>query len=220
MSKLAIKFRKFSRLCPITGYKEEAVKIGVPVIVETDRGLEYGEIVAVDRKFIRSTMGDIKLKKVVRYATEEDIKETAALAAKEEEALKIALDKVKEHELPLRIIMAEYVFDKSRVVFYYRLEEGKKSVNIRDLVKDLSSILKARIEMHLLSPVEEAKEFGRLGPCGRLLCCLQWLEKPVSVSVKMVKEQGIAISPPRTSGLCGKLMCCLAYEYSREVKHD
>ncbi len=155
---------------------------------------------------------EVRLRKVMRYATPEDLKKIEALDAKESSALKIGMQKAKEHELPVKIINVEYLFDDKKVHFYYRMTAQKKSLNIRELAKDLSAKLDAKVEMHLVSPRDEAKIVGGLGPCGRPLCCVAWLDKPRHVAVKALKEQGISISATKTSGVCGRLMCCLQYE--------
>jgi len=213
--KLAIKLRKFNRVCPITGYREESIKIGAPVIVQTDRGIEFGEIVNYAQSFSRVISRDVRLKKVVRYATAEDVERAKGIPAVEEKAFITAVQKSKEHELPLKIVNLEYLFDNSRVIIYYRVNDGKKAPNLRDLSRDLSSSLSTRVDMKQLSPRDEARLFGGLGPCGRPLCCSVWLEKPKHVTVKMVKEQGLAVSPTKTAGVCGRLMCCFEYEYGK-----
>lgn len=212
---LAIKLRKFNRLCPITGYKEESIKVGAAVVVQTDRGIEYGEIVAYHRGLPRALSRDVKLKKVVRYATAEDAEKIKTLPELESQALLAASQKIKEHELPIKIVNAEYLFDTNRAIVYYKTEKDKKIPNLRDLSRDLSASLKARVDLNHVSARDEARIMGGLGPCGRPLCCSVWLEKPKHVTVKMVKEQGLALSPTKTSGICGRLMCCLEYEYKK-----
>ena len=214
--KLAIKLRKFGRICPITGYKEESIRVGAPVIVRTDRGEEFGNIVAYMRGLPKAIAKDVRLKKVLRYATDEDIATASGLTQIEDEALLLAAKKVKEYELPIHIINVEYIFDKSRVIFYYKVGEGKKIPNFRDFGKDLAKVLGIKVDLEQVSPRDEARILGGLGPCGRPLCCAAWLEKPKHVTVKMVKDQGLQISPMRTSGLCGRLMCCLQYEHEGE----
>lgn len=212
---LAIKLRKFNRVCPITGYRKESIRVGAPVVVQTDRGLEYGEIVEYRRGLPRVLSRDVRLKKVVRYATAEDSEKVRGIPELEENAIAVAGQKVKEHELPIRIINIEYLFDTNRVVVYYKVEEGKKVRNPRDFSRDMSSTLKARVDLRQISPRDEARLHGGLGPCGRPLCCAVWLEKPKHVTVRMVKDQGLAISPTKTSGVCGRLMCCMEYEYEK-----
>ena len=216
--KMAIRLRKFGRLCPITGYREESIKVGSPVIVQTDRGVEFGEIVAYARGLPKKIARDVRLKKVLRYATDDDIKAERELEAKEEAAIRVAVDKITEDEFPIKVVNAEYIFDQNRAVFYYKLEEGKRVPNLKELKRDLARMLKTKVDLRQVSPRDEAMMFGGLGPCGRPLCCMAWLDRPKHVTVKMVKDQGLQISPTRTSGLCGRLMCCLEYEYEGKDK--
>ena len=213
---MAIKLRKFNRVCPITGYREESIKVGAAVVVQTDRGLEYGQIIAYRRGLPRSLSRDVRLKKVIRYATPEDMAKAKSIPELEEKAWLTALEKIREHELPLKIVNLEYLFDTNRAIVYYKVEEGKKVRNLRDLSRDLATTLKARVDLRQVSPRDEARIFGGIGPCGRPLCCAVWLEKPKHVTVKMAKDQGLAISPTKTSGICGRLMCCLEYEYQKK----
>lgn len=213
--KLGIKLRKFNRVCPITGYREESIRIGSPVIVQTDRGIEYGEIISYARGFPRALSRDVRLKKVVRYATAEDVEKEKQITEMEEKSYAAAVQKAKEYELPIKIINLEYLFDASRVIVYYHVGEGEKNVNLRNLSRDFSVTFSARVDMRQVSPRDEARLFGGMGPCGRPLCCSVWLEKPKHVTVKMVKDQGLAMSPTKTAGVCGRLMCCLEYEHER-----
>lgn len=214
--KLGIRLRKFNRVCPITGYREESIKIGSPVIVQTDRGVEYGEIISFARGFPRALSRDVKLKKVIRYATAEDVEKEKQLTAREVSSTAEAAAKAKEYEVPVKIIALEYLFDASRAIIYYHVGEGEKALNLRDFSRDLSTLFAARVDMRQVSPRDEARLFGGMGPCGRSLCCSVWLEKPKHVTVKMVKEQGLAMSPTKTAGVCGRLMCCLEYEHQKK----
>jgi cell fate regulator YaaT (PSP1 superfamily) len=218
MKFLAIRLRKFGRICPITGYKEEAIKIGALVIVITDRGEEIGQIIGFERGFPHSVAKDVRLKKVLRYATNQDILKAKELIDREEQALKLVFQKSQEYEIPIKVVSVEILFDGQRVFFYYKLQEEKKSPNLKQLIKDLSIQLKMRVDFKQISPRDEARFLGGLGPCGRGLCCAGWLEKPKHITVKMVKEQGLSISPLRTSGICGRLMCCLGYEHEGQPK--
>ncbi|MBN3032909.1 MAG: stage 0 sporulation family protein [Candidatus Saganbacteria bacterium] len=213
--KLGIKLRKFNRVCPITGYREESIKVGSPVIVQTDRGIEYGEIVSFLRGYPKTLSRDVQLKKVVRYATAEDAAKERSIEVMELDSYAKAVQKAAEYELPIRIINIEYLFDTSRAVVYYRVGENKKVANLRDFSRDLSALFSARVDLRQISPRDEARLFGGLGPCGRGLCCSVWLEKPRHVTVKMAKEQGLSISPTKTAGVCGRLMCCLEYEHGK-----
>jgi len=212
---MAIRLRRFGRICPITGYKEENIRVGSPVIIQTDRGVEIGEIISFLREIPKTFWRDVKLKKVMRYATPEDLRKMETLPDLEAKTKKIAAEKVREHELPIKIVEVEYLFDTNYVLVYYKVEENKKAPNLRDLGRDLSTTIKAHVELQQISPRDEARLLGGLGPCGRQLCCSVWLNKPKHVTVKMVKDQGLAISPTKTSGICGRLMCCLEYEYEK-----
>jgi cell fate regulator YaaT (PSP1 superfamily) len=211
-TKLAIKLRKFNRICPITGYKEGTIKIGAAVIVLTDRGEEFGTIVTFPKKYPSISNQDVRLKKVIRYATEEDLKLAASLDPMEENARAVAAEKAKEYELPLKVIAAEFLFETKKAHIYYKMEKDKKTPDLKAYRKDLSTGLQAEVTLRNVTARDEAKFLGGLGPCGRTLCCYKWLEKPRHVTVKMVKEQGFQISPLRTSGMCGRLMCCFGYE--------
>ena len=212
--KLGIRLRKFNRVCPITGYKEESIRVGSPVIVQTDRGIEYGEIVSFARGFPRTLSHDVKLKKVVRYATAEDVEKERSIEAMESKGYVTAVEKANEYELPGRIITIECLFDTRWAIVYYRAAEGK-ALNLRDYSRELAQAFAARIDLRQVSPRDEAKLFGGMGICGRGLCCATWLEKPRHVTVKMAKEQGLSISPGKTAGVCGRLMCCLEYEHGK-----
>lgn len=221
MSKLAIRLRKFSRVCPITGYNEQSIKVGAPVIVGTDRGVEFAWIIAYPKGYPHSSTKEVKLKKVIRYASEADLKIAAELESKEEAAQAAALEKIKQYELPIKIVNVEVIFDGARTIFYYKVEENKKITRgTRDLEKDLSRILQTRVEMKQVTPRDEARLLGGLGPCGKALCCATWLTRPKHVTVKMVKEQGLQLSPTKTAGICGRLMCCLGYEVENAGKKD
>lgn len=211
-NKLAIKLRKFNRICPITGYKEESIKVGSSVIVLTDRGEEFGTIISFAKNAPKAN-GDVRLKKVIRYATEEDMKTVKELDRKEDEAFKIASEKAKEYELPMKIVGIEYLFDTKKLNLYYKIDKTGKNPDLKSYKKDISQILKAEITTRLVTPRDEAKFIGGLGPCGKDLCCISWLQKPKHITVKMVKDQGVQISPTKTSGVCGRLMCCFDYEY-------
>lgn len=210
-NKLAVKLRKFNRICPITGYKEESIKVGSSLIVLTDRGEEFGTIVSYVKEPPK-TNSDVRLKKVLRYATENDLRTVDGLPEKEDKAVDIAQAKAKEFEMPIKIIGVEYLFDTSKINVYYKQGKDNKTPDLKAYRKDLSATLKAEITMRAVTPRDEARFVGGLGPCGKSLCCVSWLQKPKHVTVKMVKDQGLQISPTKTSGVCGRLMCCFSYE--------
>ena len=178
------------------------------VIVETARGSEYGEVV-VGIKEVSDEDVIQPLKEVVRVATEADAQHTKKNQLKAEEAFQIALEKVEKHKLPMKLIDSEYTFDDSKLIFYFTAD-GR--VDFRDLVKDLASIFKTRIELRQIGVRDEAKMIGGMGPCGRPLCCATFLGDFEPVSIRMAKEQNLSLNPAKISGICGRLMCCLKYE--------
>ena len=180
------------------------------VIVETARGMEYGEVQGEPKEVDESEVV-APLKPVVRIATDEDKRLRAQYAAKESEAFQICLEKIAAHELDMKLVDVEYTFNGSKVVFYFTADER---VDFRELVKDLAYALKTRIELRQIGVRDEAKMLGGLGPCGRLVCCKSFLDDFRPVSIKMAKEQNLSLSPTKISGLCGRLMCCLQYEQS------
>ena len=186
------------------------IKAGDGVIVETARGMEYGEA-PNDPKEVDESEVVAPLKPVVRIATDEDKRLRAQYAAKEGDAYAICLEKIAEHGLDMKLVDVEYTFNGSKVVFYFTADER---VDFRELVKDLAYALKTRIELRQIGVRDEAKMLGGLGPCGRLVCCKSFLDDFRPVSIKMAKEQNLSLSPTKISGLCGRLMCCLQYEQS------
>ena len=186
------------------------VKKGVFVVVETARGIEFGECV-IGIKEIPETDIVAPLKSVIRIAEEEDINKHKDNKVKEKDALEICLKKIEEHGLNMKLIDVEYTFDNNKVIFYFTAD-GR--VDFRELVKDLATIFKTRIELRQIGVRDEAKMLGGLGPCGRPLCCSTFLGDFASVSIKMAKEQNLSLNPTKISGICGRLMCCLNYEQS------
>ena len=184
------------------------IKKGDFVVVETARGIEFGECV-VGIKELREGEIVAPLKDVIRKALEEDINANKTNKEKEEEAFKICLEKIKAHDLTMKLIDVEYTFDNNKVIFYFTAD-GR--VDFRELVKDLASIFRTRIELRQIGVRDEAKMTGGLGPCGRSLCCSTFLGEFAPVSIKMAKEQNLSLNPTKISGICGRLMCCLNYE--------
>ena len=180
------------------------------VIVETARGIEFGECV-IGIKEISEEEIVSPLKCVIRIADEKDIQKHRENKSKEIEALDICLKKIKEHKLDMKLIDVEYTFDNNKVIFYFTAD-GR--VDFRELVKDLATIFKTRIELRQIGVRDEAKMVGGLGPCGRPMCCSTFLGDFASVSIKMAKEQNLSLNPTKISGICGRLMCCLNYEQS------
>ncbi|MGI6588065.1 MAG: PSP1 domain-containing protein [Peptococcia bacterium] len=178
------------------------------VIVETARGVELGQVVLGLRQ-VEEEEVVLPLKKVLRIATLEDLEEMKANQAKEEKAKEICLKKIEKHGLPMKLVDVEYTFDASKIIFYFTAE-GR--VDFRELVKDLASVFRTRIELRQIGVRDEAKMLGGLGSCGRELCCATFLGDFEPVSIKMAKEQNLSLNPTKISGICGRLMCCLNYE--------
>lgn len=188
--------------------KEFQVKSGDHVIVETARGIEFGSVVSERRQVKEKCIGD-ELKPVLRIATKEDEERAAKNREKEKEAYKICLDKIKEHELDMKLVSTEYTFDNNKVLFYFTAD-GR--VDFRELVKDLASVFRTRIELRQIGVRDETKIRGGIGICGRPLCCHTYLSEFAPVSIKMAKEQNLSLNPTKISGVCGRLMCCLTNE--------
>ena len=184
------------------------IRQGDHVVVETARGIEYGYVVlgikeVEDSKIIQP------LKPVMRVATPEDDEKARKNKEKEREAFKICLEKIRKHELEMKLIDAEYTFDNNKVLFYFTAD-GR--IDFRELVKDLASVFKTRIELRQIGVRDETKILGGIGTCGRPLCCHSYLSDFVPVSIKMAKEQNLSLNPTKISGVCGRLMCCLKNE--------
>ncbi len=190
------------------------VRSGDSVIVETARGVEFGTVVLAPREVDESKVIS-PLKEVIRVATQKDILREETNRRKEKEAYQICLKKIREHNLQMKLIGAEYTFDNNKVLFYFTAD-GR--VDFRELVKDLASVFKTRIELRQIGVRDETKILGGIGICGRPLCCNTYLSDFVPVSIKMAKEQNLSLNPSKISGTCGRLMCCLkneqeTYEY-------
>ena len=188
--------------------KNYKVKVGDHVIVETARGVEYGRVVLEPRS-VKEDEVVHPLKEVLRVATKEDEDHEAENRQKEKEAFKICKKKIREHELDMKLIDAEYTFDNNKVLFYFTAD-GR--IDFRQLVKDLASVFKTRIELRQIGVRDETKILGGIGICGRTLCCHTYLSEFAPVSIKMAKEQNLSLNPTKISGVCGRLMCCLKYE--------
>ena len=186
------------------------IKKGDYVVVETARGIEFGECVIGIKEILENDIVS-PLKSVIRVADSNDIDKHKINKVKEKEALEICLKKIEEHKLDMKLIDVEYTFDNNKVIFYFTAD-GR--VDFRELVKDLATIFKTRIELRQIGVRDEAKMLGGLGPCGRSLCCSTFLGDFASVSIKMAKEQNLSLNPTKISGICGRLMCCLNYEQS------
>lgn len=190
------------------------IEKGQHVIVETARGIEYGNVVLGIRE-VEDDKVVLPLKPVIRVATAEDDEKEAINRVKEKDAFRICLEKIEKHGLDMKLIDAEYTFDNNKVLFYFTAD-GR--IDFRELVKDLASVFRTRIELRQIGVRDETKIRGGLGICGRVLCCNSYLSEFAPVSIKMAKEQNLSLNPTKISGVCGRLMCCLkneqdTYEY-------
>lgn len=189
------------------------------VIVETSRGVELGEVIVNPKKVEEDEIVQ-PLKKVIRKATEKDLEQLEVNQEKEKEAYSICLEKISNHGLPMKLVDVEYTFDNNKIIFYFTAD-GR--VDFRELVKDLASVFRTRIELRQIGVRDEAKMIGGLGPCGRQLCCKVFLREFEPISIKMAKNQDLSLNPAKISGICGRLMCCLRYEsdvYEDEEDQD
>lgn len=194
--------------------KDMEIKRGDHVIVETARGIEYGRVVTGAKEVPDETVVQ-PLKPVLRVATAEDDEKVRRNREREKEALAICQEKVNKHQLEMKLIDAEYTFDNNKVLFYFTAD-GR--IDFRELVKDLASVFKTRIELRQIGVRDETKILGGVGTCGRPLCCHSYLSEFMPVSIRMAKEQNLSLNPAKISGVCGRLMCCLkneeeTYEY-------
>lgn len=205
---IGVKFKPSGKIYYFDSNKNKA-SADDQVIVETARGLEIG-MVATPNKFVKESEIVPPLRPVVRIATPADIKHAEENKAKEAEAFEICKTKIAEHKLDMSLVEAEYTFDNSKLLFYFT-SDGR--VDFRDLVKDLASVFRTRIELRQIGIRDEAKLLGGLGVCGRAFCCSSFLSDFVQVSIKMAKEQNFSLNSAKISGACGRLMCCLRYEY-------
>ena len=190
------------------------IEKNIDVVVETARGLEYGKIV-VGPKEIEEEKLISPLKPIIRIATEEDKAIYRENKEKAKETFEICQQKIKEHGLTMFLIDCEYTFDRNKLIFYFTAE-GR--IDFRELVKDLASIFKTRIELRQIGVRDEAKSIGGLGTCGRKLRCSSWLGDFQPVSIKMAKDQSLSLNPTKISGICGRLFCCLKYEHDVYVE--
>lgn len=204
---IGVRFKKVGKIYYFDPCGQE-YQDGQGVIVETARGLEYGEVVmsncAVEEEKIT-----VPLKKAVRPATSEDVKNLERNRQREQEAMEICQKRIEAHKLDMKLIGVEHAFDNSKILFYFT-SDGR--VDFRDLVKDLAFAFHTRIELRQIGVRDEAKLVGGLGICGRPFCCASFLEDFQPVSIKMAKEQNLSLNPVKISGSCGRLMCCLKYE--------
>ncbi len=204
---IGVRFKKVGKVYYFSP-RNLVIKEGKYVIVETARGVECGEVVIANKKVDDSKIAT-PLKAVIRIATENDLKTVKNNKAREEQAFNICLEKIAKHKLEMNLIEVECTFDNDKLLFYFTAENR---VDFRELVKDLASVFRTRIELRQIGVRDEAKMLGGLGICGRPYCCKTFLGEFQPVSIKMAKEQSLSLNPTKISGTCGRLMCCLKYE--------
>jgi len=184
------------------------------VIVEADRGLDYGEVIEISEvegdSVSETEPKETTFKKILRRLNDDDLKQIKTNKQEAKDAMKLCSRKIREYKLNMKLVDAEYSFDKKKIVFYFT-SEGR--VDFRELVKELAKMFKIRIEMRQIGVRDEARLFGGVGPCGQILCCCRFLKNFEPVSMKMAKSQKLPLSSGKISGICGRLMCCLSYEY-------
>lgn len=210
---IGVRFRNAGKIYYFAPGKME-IKPGDHVIVETARGIEYGYVVLGNRD-VEDGKVIQPLKAVIRMASPEDEEREMSNRKKEKDAFKLCQEKIRKHELDMKLIDVEYTFDNNKVLFYFTAD-GR--IDFRDLVKELASVFKTRIELRQVGVRDETKIVGGIGVCGRALCCHSYLSEFIPVSIKMAKEQNLSLNPTKISGVCGRLMCCLkneeeTYEY-------
>ena len=204
---IGVRFRNAGKIYYFSPGKFD-IKSGDHVIVETARGIEYGFVVLGSRE-VEDSKVVLPLKSVIRMANAEDEATESNNKKKEKEAFKVCLEKIRKHNLEMKLIDVEYTFDNNKVLFYFTAD-GR--IDFRELVKDLASVFKTRIELRQIGVRDETKILGGIGICGRQLCCHAHLSEFVPVSIKMAKEQNLSLNPTKISGVCGRLMCCLKHE--------
>ena len=204
---VGVRFKKAGKIYYFDPDEQQLVRDD-GVIVETARGVEYGQVVTGPLE-VEEDEVVAPLKKVIRKATEEDRRQLLANKEKEEKAFKIGLEKIAAHNLPMKLVGVEQTFDGSKIIFYFTAE-GR--IDFRELVKDLAAVFRTRIELRQIGVRDEAKMIGGLGCCGMELCCSTWLSDFASVSIRMAKDQNLSLNPTKISGICGRLMCCLKFE--------
>ena len=205
---VGIRFKKAGKIYYFDP-QEFKIEKDMNVVVETARGLEFGNII-VGPKEVNEKEIISPLKPIVRIATEEDNKIYKENKSRAKEAFDACIEKIKTHKLDMYLVDSEYTFDRNKLIFYFTAD-GR--VDFRDLVKDLAAIFKTRIELRQIGVRDEAKSIGGLGPCGVSLCCSSWLGDFQPVSIKMAKDQDLSLNPTKISGICGRLFCCLKYEH-------
>ncbi|MCD8121856.1 MAG: stage 0 sporulation family protein [Clostridiales bacterium] len=210
---IGVRFRSAAKIYYFSP-RELEIRKGDHVIVETARGIEYGTVV-LGRREVEDEKVIPPLRAVIRMATKEDEEREKSNRSREKEAFRICKEKIRRHELDMKLIDVEYTFDNNKILFYFTAD-GR--IDFRELVKDLASVFKTRIELRQVGVRDETKIVGGIGICGRPLCCHSYLTEFAPVSIRMAKEQNLSLNPSKISGVCGRLMCCLkneqeTYEY-------
>lgn len=205
---VGVRFKPVGKIYYFLPPKNTELVEGDGVIVETARGIEFGKVV-IPPQDVEGKKVVQPLKPVIRKATENDLKQVEKSRQSTQDALKIAREKIEKHKLDMKLVDVEYTFDNNKVIFYF-ISEGR--VDFRELVRDLASVFKKRIELRQIGIRDQSKMVGGLAPCGKICCCAQHLPDFKHVSIKMAKMQLLSLNPSKISGLCGRLMCCLEYE--------
>lgn len=208
MHVVQIRLRKPRRVFPFICDSNVGLRRDEPCIVQTDRGTEWGTCL-IPSEPVPYEMERRYTMRVLRRATAEDLDTQRYLETEEKKARRIAFDKIRSHNMPMKLVDVEYTFDKQKIVFYFTAEDR---VDFRDLVRDLAHDLRARIELRHIQVRDEAKMVGGIGGCGRELCCTTWLGDFMPISMRMAKRQNLSLNPSKISGQCGRLLCCLSYE--------
>lgn len=208
MHVVQIRLRKPRRVFPFICDSNVGLRRDEPCIVQTDRGTEWGTCL-IPSEPVPYEMERRYTMRVLRRATTEDHETQRYLETEEKKARRIAFDKIRQHNMPMKLVDVEYTFDKQKIVFYFTAEDR---VDFRDLVRDLAHDLRARIELRHIQVRDEAKMVGGIGGCGRELCCTTWLGDFMPISMRMAKRQNLSLNPSKISGQCGRLLCCLSYE--------
>lgn len=204
---IGVRFKKTGKIYYFDP-ESEAISLDSYVIVETVRGVEFGKVVIASKDVDEEDVV-LPLKKVIRVATDDDKLTVVENQKQAKQAIGVCTKKIVEHKLDMNLVDVEYTFDRNKIIFYFTAD-GR--IDFRNLVKDLASMFKTRIELRQIGVRDEAKMLGGVGPCGRMLCCSTFLADFEPVSIKMAKDQNLSLNPAKISGLCGRLMCCLKYE--------
>jgi cell fate regulator YaaT (PSP1 superfamily) len=210
---VGIRFRPAGRIYHFDP-QGQSYRTGQYVIVETVRGTEAGRVVIAAKKIAESDLSD-PLKPVLRLASEDELRMMLSFKSREKDALVQCARHVAQHQLPMKLVEAEYTFDGSRLTFYFTADER---VDFRALVRDLAATFRTRIELRQIGARDQAKLQGGVGPCGKTLCCSSWITDFGVVSIKMAKEQDLPLNPSKISGVCGRLLCCLSYENDNYIQ--